>query len=546
MYPDDTDESVPSGYVLPVEESNSTSVDSNTSTHIRPDRSATGFIQYQTEHSSELLLTEEGRKLTEVDSILDINKCSPVTRAQPYLLGELLDDSIDLSGDSEGSFNIYCAANLKDIKLVHLQQEHKESFNEYSFNDASLIRDEPPRFAALKTMRERRAKAEPYFRYKDTPSLVLLIVRKDAPNVLEHAVRRIIHLRDKLGVNVLVEPSVRQKVEQLMKSAAALDTLPYDVPSASALEYLLKGIDRPNLTMNGIVTWKNDHCISKLGLCVDFGVVLGGDGTVLWTSLLFPKLIPPLLCVAMGSLGYLTAIRPENCEQRIENLVVGGSFKAELRCRLEAYLTDRNDEPVLSKEFTSQTGSLLHESKGITKSSDDVLTMTVLNDLVISKECFGQLCTLDCYLNGEFFTTCTADGLIIATPTGSTAYNMSAGGSIVHPDVPAMLFTPICAHSLSVRPLVLPDSAVLSIKNPHDNRNPNPMIMCRDGFGSNELKLPPGYTVHVRVSKYPVPLIIRRGEEDVYYSPKKSNSWINSLTERLKWNYRRRQNGNVI
>jgi len=525
----------------------SSSVDSNTSrSRTRPQRSATGFIQYQKEHSSDLLVTDGG-VAGEDDAILDINKCSPVTRAQPYLLGELLDGvELEVPGDSEGSFNMYCAANLKDIKLVHLRQEHTESLEEWKLtNGGSAVLEEPPRFAALKTMRERRAKTEPYFRYKDTPSLVLLIVRKDAPNVLEHAVRRIIHLRDKLGVNVLVEPSLRKKIEQLMKAAAGLDTLPKDEQSPCVLDQLLKGVDRPNLTMNGIVTWKNDHCISKLGLCVDFGIVLGGDGTVLWTSLLFPKLIPPLLCVAMGSLGYLTAIRPENCEQRIEDLVVGGSFKADLRCRLEAYLTDRNEEPVLSKEFTSQTGALLHESKGVTRSADDVLTMTVLNDLVISKESFGQLCTLDCYLNGDFFTTCSADGLIIATPTGSTAYNMSAGGSIVHPDVPAMLFTPICAHSLSVRPLVLPDSAVLSIKNPYDNRNPNPMIMCRDGFGSNELKLPPGYTVHVRVSKHPVPLIVRRGEEDLYPVPNRSNSWINSLTERLKWNYRRRQNGNV-
>ncbi|EKU20964.1 NAD+ kinase, partial [Nannochloropsis gaditana CCMP526] len=81
------------------------------------------------------------------------------------------------------------------------------------------------------------------------------------------------------------------------------------------------------------------------------------------------------------------------------------------------------------------------------------------------------LASLDCFCNGQYVTTVQADGLIIATPTGSTAYSMSAGGSMMHPGIQALLLTPICPHSLSFRPLVFPDSAVISLCMPLDVRS---------------------------------------------------------------------------
>eukprot|EP00915_Cephaloidophora_sp_WS-2016_P000126 GHVH01000210.1.p1 GENE.GHVH01000210.1~~GHVH01000210.1.p1 ORF type:complete len:538 (+),score=74.17 GHVH01000210.1:679-2292(+) len=474
-------------------------------------------------------LSNEGQNSDE-DTVLEIKNCvGPVENAQPYLKGSL---RIDRNSEDSEIIKGFCATDLRTLKMIHNRVKSSDvdsTVTEDSFDEKEW-----------KT-KKGVSSTEPDFRYGHKPSLVLLVLRKETPDVLECGIRRICHLRDHLGVNVLLEPEAYTQICDKISSGTAINALNLLDDSY----HLLEGFDEHRFSStDGIVTWKDDSSLSRLTPYINFGIVLGGDGTVLWTSLLFPKKIPPLLCVAMGSLGYLAGTKPEDCQKKITHLVNGGSFSADLRCRLEAYITDPLEQPVRVKDYKHQTGSMPHESMGVGRAEDDVLIMTVLNDIVISKASYGQLCTLDCHMNGEYFTTCSADGLIVATPTGSTAYNMSAGGSIVHPSVPAMLFTPICPHSLSFRPLVLPDNVVLSIKNPVDNRNPNPMIMCRDGFGGDELKLPPGYTVHIRVSTHPVPLIV----QDPLRKGMKSTDcrWLSSLTDRLKWNYRKRQNGKML
>ncbi|PFH32918.1 NAD(+)/NADH kinase domain-containing protein [Besnoitia besnoiti] len=237
---------------------------------------------------------------------------------------------------------------------------------------------------------------------------------------------------------------------------------------------------------------------------VDLVVALGGDGTMLWVSRLFEESVPPVLGVSMGSLGYLTRFSLDEARDQLAEMAARKKFSVNLRCRLKVCLVS---------------------------SDDDVLeTFVAFNECVIDRGHSSNLCSLDVYCNNCFFTTVAADGLILATPTGSTAYSMSAGGSMVHPKVPCLLFTPICPHSLSFRPLILPDSVVLRIVAPDDARGS--IWIAVDGRSRTQVKR--GMSVLVSLSAYPFPMVVRRGAscQDI---------WLESLKKGLNWNLRIRQ-----
>jgi NAD+ kinase len=129
-----------------------------------------------------------------------------------------------------------------------------------------------------------------------------------------------------------------------------------------------------------------------------------------------------------------------------------------------------------------------------------VHTSHVLNEVVIDRGPAAYISNLDVYCNGAPITCVQGDGLLVATPTGSTAYSVSAGGSIVHPSVPAILLTPICPHSLSFRPIVVPSTVELKVQVPLDARNSAWVSMD----GRNRLRLNQGDFVRITVSHYPV------------------------------------------
>jgi NAD+ kinase len=130
---------------------------------------------------------------------------------------------------------------------------------------------------------------------------------------------------------------------------------------------------------------------------------------------------------------------------------------------------------------------------------------SVLNEAVVDRGQSPFLSVLDLTCNSHHLTTVQGDGIIFATPTGSTAYSLSAGGSIVYPSVPAILLTPICAHSLSFRPMLLPDSAVLHLEVP---------LECRSSAwvsfdGKHRQRLLKGDRLRIRMSPYPLPTMNR-------------------------------------
>ena len=152
----------------------------------------------------------------------------------------------------------------------------------------------------------------------------------------------------------------------------------------------------------------------------------------------------------------------------------------------------------------------------------------VLNEVVVDRGSNPFLCKIECYERSRLITKVQADGVIVATPTGSTAYSTAAGGSMVHPNVPAMLFTPICPHSLSFRPVILPDSALLELKVPADARN-NAWVSFD---GKKRQQLSKGDSVRVQMSQHPMPTVNKSDQTD---------DWFSSLVRCLNWNDRMEQ-----
>ncbi|MGD9041640.1 MAG: NAD(+)/NADH kinase, partial [Desulfobacteraceae bacterium] len=169
---------------------------------------------------------------------------------------------------------------------------------------------------------------------------------------------------------------------------------------------------------------------------VDWVVVLGGDGTLLGAARKVGRYGVPILGVNLGGLGFLTSIPLKGLYPAVERMLKG-ELELESRLMLET--------------------KVLHQE-------EEICRFLVLNDLVINKGPLARIIDLDVYINEHFLTTFRADGLIISTPTGSTAYNLSAGGPILYPTMANIILTPICPFTLSNRPIILPDSDTIYIQ----------------------------------------------------------------------------------
>ncbi len=178
----------------------------------------------------------------------------------------------------------------------------------------------------------------------------------------------------------------------------------------------------------------DDVGIYRPGDHADLVVVLGGDGTLLSVARTLPPGVP-ILGVNMGSLGFMTEINRSELYPSLIN-VLEGDYEIEERSLLDVHLV---------------------------RTSGSTVAYRALNDVVIAKSALARILHLSVEIDGRRVTTYRADGLIVSTPTGSTAYNLSAGGPIVHPVLPVAMLTPICPHTLSQRPLVVADSSEVQI-----------------------------------------------------------------------------------
>ncbi|KAI0557307.1 adenylate kinase [Gracilaria domingensis] len=233
---------------------------------------------------------------------------------------------------------------------------------------------------------------------------------------------------------------------------------------------------------------------------VDLVLCLGGDGLILHVCTLFKTAVPPVVSFNLGSLGFLTPFQFEDFQAEIA-AILKGDCNLSLRMRLTCGII-RNG--YVEQEFQ------------------------VLNEVVVDRGASPYLSNLDCYCDGKYITTVQADGIIMSTPTGSTAYSMSAGGSMVHPSVPAILFTPICPHSLSFRPIVFPDSAKLRIEISEDARSH--AWASFDGKSRQQLRRGDGLLVEMNL--FPVPTVNKTDH---------TGDWFQSLDRAFNFNSRAMQ-----
>ena len=164
--------------------------------------------------------------------------------------------------------------------------------------------------------------------------------------------------------------------------------------------------------------------------------VLGGDGTFLSAARWIGDLNIPVLGIKFGNIGFLA-------ETAAKNLIPAA-------------------ERILNKDYTINRRMRLDVK--VVRDGETIVSDTVLNDIVINRGALARLANIEAYINDHYLTTFKADGLIVATPTGSTAYSLGAGGPVIHPDVPGIIITPICAFTLTNRPLIIPDSTKIRLK----------------------------------------------------------------------------------
>ncbi|MBI3781577.1 MAG: NAD(+)/NADH kinase [candidate division NC10 bacterium] len=182
---------------------------------------------------------------------------------------------------------------------------------------------------------------------------------------------------------------------------------------------------------------------SDLPGLVDLLLVLGGDGTLLSVARLVGPRDVPILGVNLGGMGFLTEVTLEGLYQALE-AVFQGTYESTQRILLSAT---------------------------VHRQGERIAEYVALNDAVINKGALARMIELETHIDGQYVTTFRADGLILSTPTGSTAYCLAAGGPIVYPTLRALVVTPICPHMLNLRPLVIPDAAKVEIVQGSANEN---------------------------------------------------------------------------
>jgi NAD+ kinase len=223
---------------------------------------------------------------------------------------------------------------------------------------------------------------------------------------------------------------------------------------------------------------------------IDLVIVLGGDGTYLQAVRMLHGRQTPIVGVNLGSLGFLT-------DNRLEDMYT--TLKATLKNKM-----DSRPRSVLSMTI------------------NDDKKFLALNDIVIERGERTQLLNIGIYCDDQLVTETKADGVIVSSPTGSTAYNLAAGGPVLHPETKAIVVTPICPHSLTTRPLIFPDDRKLEFKIIGDR---GPALLSVDGQKALEIN-----STHK--------LIVNKNNQDHYIIRHPTHNFFNLLREKLKFGER--------
>lgn len=310
---------------------------------------------------------------------------------------------------------------------------------------------------------------------------------------------------------------------------------------------------------------------------VDLVSTLGGDGTILRASSLFASCsnVPPILSFSMGTLGFLGEWKFQEYKKAFREVYMSGAKLPSDRRHLQDHGQGTMDQEALDSTATTSStpqpagwSSLRGKFMGDNRASRVLLRnrlrvgviapdgnrvsgnntevsakqdVYAMNEVIIHRGRDPHLAVVEVFVGGRFLTEAVADGMIISTPTGSTAYSLSSGGSIVHPLVSSLLLTPICPRSLSFRPLVLPGNTPITLRLSEKNRG-REVDVSIDGVRRSE-----GLTVgmELRVCGEEVkdsdgrwtggvPSIVRRSADA---EPGSEDSWVGGLNGLLKFNY---------
>lgn len=294
---------------------------------------------------------------------------------------------------------------------------------------------------------------------------------------------------------------------------------------------------------------------------VDLIVTFGGDGTILHAASLFTTAssVPPVLSFSMGTLGFLGEWKFSEYKRAFREVYMSGAT-SERHTTLQSSSTSSSASLPARTGWSSVRGKTLGPARGakilirqrlrigvydaqgnrLASNGDVRCDMHAMNEVILHRGKDPHLAIVEVYVGGRFLTEAVSDGMIISTPTGSTAYSLSSGGSIIHPLVPSLLLTPICARSLSFRPLVLPASTPITLKLSEKNRGREVEVSI-DGMRRSQGI---GVGAELRVSGEEIkkdegvfiggiPCVLRQTRGGV----EGGDSWVGGLNGLLKFNY---------
>ncbi|KAJ9636035.1 NADH kinase pos5 [Knufia peltigerae] len=294
---------------------------------------------------------------------------------------------------------------------------------------------------------------------------------------------------------------------------------------------------------------------------VDLVVTFGGDGTILHAASQFAASseVPPILSFSMGTLGFLSEWKFAEYKRAFREVYMSGAA-SERHAVIQGSSSKESSSQSDCTGWSSVRGKSMGPTRGarvlvrqrlkvgifdakgnrLSTNGDAAHDAHAMNEVILHRGRDPHLAIVDVYVGGRFLTEAVADGMIISTPTGSTAYSLSAGGSIIHPLVPSLLLTPICARSLSFRPLILPATTPISLKLSEKNRGREVEVSIdgirrKDGIGVG---------AEVRVSAEDIksegdgfvggiPCIMRR----ISGGTESDDGWVGGLNGLLKFNY---------
>lgn len=242
------------------------------------------------------------------------------------------------------------------------------------------------------------------------------------------------------------------------------------------------------LTQEGFEVWVEDELsdhpdlvglphlsLDLIGQHIDLAIVVGGDGSLLGASRALAKYDTPVLGINRGTLGFLTDIRPQDAIEKVAQALRG--------------------------EFTQETRFL--NAVQVIRQQQVIARATALNDVVLHKGQSARMLGFDLCIDGQFVYSSRSDGLICATPTGSTAYALSAGGPIMHPQLEALILVPMFPHTLNARPIVVPSSAEISV-TVTEKHQALPQVSCD---GQTHIALLLGDTIRIQRSEQHLTLL---------------------------------------